>query len=79
MGGGFDDLGVAHEALAGLGQLVALGAALEERCLQALFQRPDPPRHGGMVNVELARRRRQLAGAGNRQEEPEVVPIEALH
>jgi hypothetical protein len=32
-----------------------------------------------MINIQLPRRRGQLAGPGNRQEELEIVPVKAMH
>ena len=61
-----------------LGEPVATGFAREERGADLLFERLDPPRHRGVVDLQPPRRAHQRARAGQLQEVPQVVPVHVL-
>jgi hypothetical protein len=71
----FHGLGVGQQPLAGGGQREAVGQAVEQAGADGALQRPDPARDGRMADLEPARRRCQVAFAGQGEEDPEIVPV----
>ena len=72
---GLHALGDAEEALAGRRQLAAGGVAAEQFCVEGGLERGDAARHGGVVEVEPARRAEDLPGAGDGEEDAGVIPV----
>ena len=60
---------------AGDGDHDALRGALEELRPEVALERREPAPDRGVVDAQLARRRRECAGAGQLQEEPQVAPV----
>ena len=72
---GFHALGDGEEALAGRRQLAAGGEPAKQLCAERVFQRGDAARDGGVVELQPARRAEDLAGAGDGEEDADVVPV----
>ena len=68
-------LGHLHRLRAQVRQLPAAGRAGQHPPAQRLLQRGNPARHGGVVQPEGLRRRRELRGAGDRQEDKQVIGV----
>ena len=64
-----------EEALAGRRQLAAGGEPAKELCAKRIFQRGDPARDGRVVEFQPPRRAEDLAGAGDGEEDADVVPV----
>ena len=56
-------------------ELPAAGRAGQHPPAQRLFQRGNPAGHGGVVQPKGLRRRRELRGAGDRQEHEQVIGV----
>ena len=68
-------LGVGQQLLAGRCRHEAVGQALEQARADLLLQRLHAARHGGMADAQRLGRRGERALAGERQENPEIVPV----
>lgn len=69
---------VGQEPLSGPGQRHPTAAAVEERHLQGLLQRPDPPGDVRLHGVEPGRRAPDAAGLGDGGEEHQVGAVHAI-
>ena len=72
---GLHALGDRKKALAGRRQLAAGGEPAKQFCAERVLQRGDAARDGGVVELQPARRAEDLAGAGDREKDANVVPV----
>ena len=77
-GRGFHGFGRRQQALAHLGQAVALGVAVEKLGVQICLQGADAPGHGGVVHLQAPGRGGQLPGTGDGEKEFQIVPAHGL-
>jgi hypothetical protein len=68
-------LGCAEETLAGAGQLRTRRAPVEEFCAERRLERRDPAADRRVIELEALGRGHKLPGAGDREEDPDIVPI----
>ena len=74
---GFHALGDGQETLAGRRQFAAGGEAAKQLCAERLLERGDAARDRGVVESEPPRRAEDLAGAGDGEEDADVIPVHA--
>ena len=68
-------LGCGEETLAGAGELRAGRAPVEEFCAERRLERRDPAADGRVIELEALGRGDELPGAGDGEEDPDVVPV----
>ena len=74
---GLHALGDGQEALAGRCQFAAGREPAKEFCAERIFKRGDAARHRGVVQFQTPRRAQNLAGAGDGEEDADVIPVHA--